>query len=686
MKMRHQYQATPINDPYAEKRQFNFRLLVVFFAAMLAFGMLIARLYWMQIKNYDHYLAKSHSNRVSLLSVAPTRGEIIDRNGKVLARNYATFSLEIIPSRIEQGQSIENVIEELKQYVDITDDDLDKFKKFRIDYRKYDNIPLKLKLNNEEASKLASELYRFPGVEINARTFREYPYGELTSHFIGYIGRINQKEKDEIKENNLNALYRATTHIGKSGLEQYYEMQLHGTPGLKEVETDAKGNVIDVLQVIPPKTGKMLRLGMDIRVQQEASRIFGNRRGAMVAIDPQTGIVLAFVSKPTFDPNLFIDGIDVDNWNRLNNSWQRPLINRVTQGLYPPGSTFKPFMSMALLESKMINGNTFVYSPGSWSIPGTKHKFRDSARAGHGSVNLSKAIQVSSDTFFYQLGYRLGIDKTAKYLEPFGLGKKTGIDLPNEYIGILPSREWKEKRFAKRSEKERQWKPADMVSVSIGQGFNAYTPLQMAFATSILAMEGKVYRPHLVSQVIDHENLQSIVLDPEPVRTVNYRPEHFRYVKRAMQRVLQSGGTAAKVGVGLKYPMAGKTGTAQVVRIKQGASYNAAALAEQYRDHAWFISFAPVEKPQIAIAVILENGGWGVNAAPLARQLTDFYLSYNKDNSDSNNENNIEQIMQPQNTHINKPFPKTKIQAAFEEPKEPQKINPTAEDKKDGKQ
>ena len=443
---------------------------------------------------------------------------------------------------------------------------------------------------------------------------------------MGYIGRISQRDKDFINENNWNALYRGTTHIGKSGLEQFYEPQLHGVPGFKEVEKDAQGNIVRVLRTVPPKTGQMLKLGMDIRVQQEAHRILGRKRGAMVAIDPQSGNVLAFVSKPTFDPNLFIDGIDAETWNQLNNNWQRPLINRVTQGLYPPGSTFKPFMSMALLESGTITANSMIYSPGSWSLPGSRHQFRDSVRAGHGTIGLTKALQVSSDTFFYQLGYKLGIDKTREYLAPFGLGQKTGIDLPHEYIGVLPSREWKEKRFAKAKPAQRQWIPADMVSVSIGQGYNAYTPLQMAFATAILSADGKVYRPHLVSQILDYENRQSTIIEPEPSRIVPYKPEHFRYVKRGMQYVLQPGGTASKIGAGLKYSMAGKTGTAQVVRIKQGASYNAAALAERYRDHAWFIAFAPVEKPRIAVAVILENGGWGVNAAPLARQLIDYYL------------------------------------------------------------
>ncbi|MBR7060064.1 MAG: penicillin-binding protein 2 [Neisseriaceae bacterium] len=624
MEIQRQFKKISSVNQNSSKYRFEGRLIVVFIFVIILFIVLAARFYHLQITQHEYYSNRARSNRISLLPTPPIRGEIVDTNGVVLARNYTAFSLEIIPNDL--NRPLEEVIESLKNYVNITEDDLKRFRKFRTDYRAYDNIPLKMKLKSDEAGRLASELYRFPGVQINARTFREYPFGDLTAHFVGYIGRISQRDKDFINENNWNALYRGTTHIGKSGLEQFYEPQLHGVPGFKEVEKDAQGNIVRVLRTVPPKTGQMLKLGMDIRVQQEAHRILGRKRGAMVAIDPQSGNVLAFVSKPTFDPNLFIDGIDAETWNQLNNNWQRPLINRVTQGLYPPGSTFKPFMSMALLESGTITANSMIYSPGSWSLPGSRHQFRDSVRAGHGTIGLTKALQVSSDTFFYQLGYKLGIDKTREYLAPFGLGQKTGIDLPHEYIGVLPSREWKEKRFAKAKPAQRQWIPADMVSVSIGQGYNAYTPLQMAFATAILSADGKVYRPHLVSQILDYENRQSTIIEPEPSRIVPYKPEHFRYVKRGMQYVLQPGGTASKIGAGLKYSMAGKTGTAQVVRIKQGASYNAAALAERYRDHAWFIAFAPVEKPRIAVAVILENGGWGVNAAPLARQLIDYYL------------------------------------------------------------
>ena len=605
------------------------RLLVAFILIVIFFSILLARFFYLQVTQHNEFSGQASSNRITLIPTPPVRGEIVDINGVPLAKNYPVFSLEVIPSRIEG--KMEDVIETLKKYVDITPTDLKRFKKYRESYRKFENIPLKLRLTDEEAARLSVHLREFKGIEVNSRTFREYPYGKLTSHFLGYIGRISDKDKEMLEEEGLTALYRGSTHIGKSGLEKYYEHQLHGVPGYQEVEKDAYGNIVRVLKNVPSKMGQTLRLGMDIRMQQEADRILGDRRGALVAINPQDGTVLAFVSKPSFDPNLFIDGIDNDTWKMLNDDWKKPLINRVTQGLYPPGSTFKPFMGMALLESGKITQNTIIPAPGAWSIPGSRHIFRDSVRSGHGSANLSKAIQVSSDTFFYRLGYEMGIDKASPYLAQFGFGQKTGIDLPSEYVGVLPSREWKAKRFAKSSDPTaKEWRAGEMVSVSIGQGYNAYTPLQMAHATASLANNGVVHQPHLVKEVLDFGARKITRINPNPERQIPFKADNFEYVKRAMEKVLKPGGTAHRIGGGLAYTMGGKTGTAQVVQIKQGGRYNAAALREQHRDHAWFISFAPLEKPEIAIAVILENGGWGAYAAPLAREMTDFYMLHVK--------------------------------------------------------
>ena len=605
------------------------RLLVAFILIVIFFSILLARFFYLQVTQHNEFSGQASSNRITLIPTPPVRGEIVDISGVPLAKNYPVFSLEVIPNRIEG--KMEDVIEALKKYVDITPTDLKRFKKYRESYRKFENIPLKLRLTDEEAARLSVHLREFKGVEVNSRTFREYPYGKLTSHFLGYIGRISDKDKEMLEEEGLTALYRGSTHIGKSGLEKYYEHQLHGIPGYQEVEKDAYGNIVRVLKNVPSQMGQTLRLGMDIRMQQEADRILGDRRGAVVAINPQDGTVLAFVSKPSFDPNLFIDGIDSDTWKMLNDDWKKPLINRVTQGLYPPGSTFKPFMGMALLESGKITQNTIIPAPGAWSIPGSRHIFRDSVRSGHGSANLSKAIQVSSDTFFYRLGYEMGIDKASPYLAQFGFGQKTGIDLPSEYVGVLPSREWKAKRFAKSSDPTaKEWRAGEMVSVSIGQGYNAYTPLQMAHATASLANNGVVYQPHLVKEVLDFGARKITRINPNPERQIPFKTDNFEYVKRAMEKVLKPGGTAHRIGGGLAYTMGGKTGTAQVVQIKQGGRYNAAALREQHRDHAWFISFAPLEKPEIAIAVILENGGWGAYAAPLAREMTDFYMLHVK--------------------------------------------------------
>ncbi|MGB4882292.1 MAG: penicillin-binding protein 2 [Neisseria sp.] len=613
------------HQQHNREQDFRVRLLVAFVLVAVLFAVLLARFVYLQVYKHADYTAQAASNRIALIPTPPARGNITDVNGVVLAGNYSAYALEVIPDKI--GGEIEALISALRQYINISPTDIKRFKKFQNELRSYDRIPLKVKLNHEEAARLAPQLYRFSGVEINTRTFRQYPYGAMGAHFLGYIGRISDKDQQKLREEDLMALYRGSINIGKSGLEAYYERQLLGIPGHQRVEKDAYGKIVRVLSEVSPIAGQNLKLAMDIRVQQYADNLLGNRRGAIIAIDPQTGGVLAYVSKPTFDPNLFVDGIDHENWAALNENWQRPLINRITQGLYPPGSTFKPFMGMAALESGKLTQSTVMPAPGAWSIPGSRHVFRDSVRSGHGSANLSKAIQVSSDTFFYRLGYEMGIVKTQPYLAEFGLGSQTGIDLPHEYKGVLPSPEWKAKRFAKATNKSaRQWLPGEMVSVSIGQGYNIYTPLQMAHATASLANNGVVYRPHLVKEIIDLNQRQIIKLDTSPTRTIPFKHENFEYVKQAMAKVMRPGGTAWRAGAGLAYPMGGKTGTAQVVQIKQGQSYNSASLAEQHRDHAWFISFAPLKKPKIAIAVLLENGGWGANAAPLARQLSDYYL------------------------------------------------------------
>lgn len=607
----------------SENHYFSSRLTVAFIFILLMFTVLVSRFFYLQVIKHEDYTTRAKNNQISLIPTPASRGTIVDRNGVTLARNYAAYTLEITPNKVKD---LEKTIADLGELVNLTEGDIRRFKKNRVEARSYDNIPLKLKLTDEEVAKVAANLYRLDGVEVASRSFREYPYGELTAHFLGYIGRISQKDQDKLKEDDNVALYRGSTHMGKTGLEAYYEAQLRGQPGFSEVEKDAAGRIVRMLKQHDPIDGDTLKLSLDIKLQQEADRLFGQKRGALVAIDPKTGQVLAFVSKPSFDPNLFIDGIDTETWDALNNDKYKPLINRALRGLYPPGSTFKPFMGMAILETGTLSQTDLRPAPGFFSLPGSSHRFRDSNSRGHGVANLSKAIQVSSDTFFYRVGWDMGIDKITPTLAKFGLGSQTGIDLDHETKGILPSREWKAKRYAD-DPKRREWNRADVISISIGQGSNTYTPLQMAHATAILANDGVVFKPHLVQEIISGKNQAVTKVDATPVRTLPFSKSNMDYIKNAMTNVLKPGGTGWRIGQGLQYPMAGKTGTAQVVQIKQNTKYNAAALAEEHRDHSWFIAFAPANDPQIAIAVIVENGGFGASAAaPIARQLSDFYV------------------------------------------------------------
>ncbi|AXK38760.1 penicillin-binding protein 2 [Crenobacter cavernae] len=616
---------TRFKNAQAEENQLQLRLVVAYGFMILMFLLLAARFVWLQVLQYDHFSTLAQNNRISLVPILPNRGLILDRNGVVLAQNYSAYTLEVTPSKTN---GLDATVAELAKIVEITPRDTKRFKKFLSESKEFEPVPLKMKLTEEETARVAAHAWRFPGVEVKARLFRDYPYRELTSHVIGYIGRINQKDQEKLEEEGKTANYRGGNYIGKLGLEKVYEDELHGTAGFEEMETDAGGRAIRSLRRTPPTHGNNLKLALDIRLQELADNLFGARRGALVAIDPQTGGVLAFLSKPGFDPALFIDGIDTATWKALNEDWEKPLVNRALRGVYPPGSTFKPFMAMAALESGSITQTAVRPAPGFFTLPGSSHRFRDSKPAGNGSANLARAIQVSSDTFFYKLAWDMGIDKIHPYLAEFGLGKRTGIDLDGEAIGVLPSKEWKAKRFAKHPENVRRWYPADVVSIGIGQGFNAYTPLQMAQATAVMANDGVVFKPHLVREVADAKSGKSRAIEPDAQRTLAFKHDNFEYVKRGMENVLKPGGTAWRIGQNLPYTMAGKTGTAQVVQIKQGAKYSAAATAERFRDHSWFIAFAPVEKPKIAIAVIVENAGFGAAAAaPITRALFDFYLS-----------------------------------------------------------
>ncbi|MEO7320262.1 MAG: penicillin-binding protein 2, partial [Nitrosospira sp.] len=510
---------------------------------------------------------------------------------------------------------------ELSTVIEIAARDRKRFKKLMDESKRFESLPIRTRLSDVEVARFAANRYRFPGVEIKARLFRQYPKGDIASHVVGYIGRINDKDLEQLEANDDLANYRGSQYMGKIGIEQSYEKELHGITGFEEMETDAAGRVIRIISRTPPISGNNLTLSLDIKLQEVAEKAFGDRRGALVAIDPGTGDVLAFVSKPGFDPNLFVDGIDSENWDLLNNSIDRPLNNRALRGLYPPGSTFKPFMALAGLELKKRSPQYGINDAGYFSLPGNTHRFRDWKVGGHGYVDLHKSLVVSCDTYYYGLANDLGIDNIYNFISQFGLGKKTGIDIEGEVAGLLPSQEWKMKRY------KQKWYAGDTISVGIGQGYNLTTPLQLAFATAILASKGTAFRPHLVKQVQNNKNGVVREVVTHPLYTLDLNSTNLAHVRNALVDVTRVGGTAALAGAGAAYTFAGKTGTSQVVGMKQGEKYVESKVQERHRDHALFVAYAPAENSKIALSVLVENGGHGgATAAPIARLVMDYFL------------------------------------------------------------
>jgi penicillin-binding protein 2 len=595
---------------------FRLRLMLSLGIVLVMLFILLLRFFYLQVLKHEYFQTLAESNRIAVVPVVPNRGLILDRNGVVLARNYSGYTLEIASRKVA---NLEQTINDLSTLVDIQPKDRKRFKKLLDESRNFDTLPIRNRLSDEEVARFAAQSYRFPGVEIKARLFREYPYGEGTAHLIGYIGRINDKDVEQLEEDETASNYLGSDYIGKTGIEQSYEKELHGTTGFEQVEVDAGGRAVRSLSRTAPLSGNNLMLTLDAKLQEIAEQAFGNYRGALVAIDPSNGDILAFVSKPGYDPNLFIDGIDSENWDELNNSPDVPLNNRALRGQYPPGSTIKPFMALAGLFYQR-SASYAISDPGYYTLPGNRHQYRDWKQGGHGSVDMFKSIVVSCDTYYYGLANELGIDKIHAYLSQFGFGKKTGVDMDGEVPGLLPSQEWKMKRH------NQIWYPGDTVSAGIGQGYNLVTPLQLASATATLANDGIAYKPHFVKQV-QHPTGDVPQPLPVPILDMHINPEHIDLVKRAMEAVTRPGGTAAGASAGAPYRMAGKTGTAQVIGMKQGEKYEANKISEYNRDHAWFISFAPVEKPRIALAVLVENGGHGgATAAPIARKVLDYYL------------------------------------------------------------
>ena len=601
-------------------RRFRARVMVASLFVFLAFGLLFVRLVYLQLWRYQEFNAQAESNRTAIVPIVPNRGVIMDRNGVVLATNYSAYTLEITPSKVIAP--LDEVIDKLGELIEIQGRDRRRFRKLLNESKSFESVPIRTRLSDEEVARFAAQRYRFPGVEIRARLFRNYPYNELASHVIGYIGRINQSEKEKLEESDNAGNYRGTDYIGKLGVEQSYERQLHGQTGVHEMETSAGGRAVRRLRSSPATPGNTVVLSIDIKLQKLVEDLYGNRRGALVAIDPKNGEVLAFVSKPTFDPNLFVEGIDVDNWQKLNESPDKPLLNRALRGTYPPGSTYKPFMSLAALNTGKRAPGFLVSDPGYFMFG--NHRFRDDKESGHGVVDMYKSIVESCDTYYYTLARDMGVDLIHDQMKPLGFGQITGIDIQGESRGILPSTEWKQNSY-KRPEQKR-WYSGETISLGIGQGYNSFTMLQLAQATATLANNGVRNRPHLVREVVDVETKEKQTKGLVVTQALPFKPEDLELIKQAMVGV-NLEGTSASSFINAPYTSGGKTGTAQVFTIKQNEKYDASKIDERLRDHALFIAYAPADDPKVALAMVVENAGFGAQiAAPIARRVFDFLL------------------------------------------------------------
>ena len=610
---------TELRNVEAELARFRSRIFAISLLVLLCFTLLVARLAYLQIWRHDDLRAQAENNRTAIVPIVPNRGLITDRNGVVLASNYSAYTLEITPSK---SGPLEQTIDELSQVLDITPRERRRFKKLLEESRSFESLPIRTRLTDAEVARFAAQRFRFPGVEIKARLFRNYPYGELASHVIGYIGRINVAEKEKIDDSDDQANYRGTEYIGKLGVEQSFEAQLHGITGVEHIETSAGGRATRKLSSTPATPGDGVVLSIDIKLQKLIEDMFGERRGALVALDPKTGEVLAFVSKPTFDSNLFVEGIDQENWQMLNGSPDKPLLNRALRGTYPPGSTYKPFMALAALETGKRSASTLINDPGFFMFGG--HRFGSPENERGGIMDMHRAIVESSNAYFYSLANELGVDAMHDFMKPLGFGQLTGVDILGEVRGILPSQDWK-RQYYKRAEQQK-WYAGETISLGIGQGYNSFTMLQLAQAMAIVANNGVKRQPQLVTAIQDAStHARTTVVASEPV-DLGFKPEHIATIRKAMVDVTQVG-TSARVFAGAGYLSGGKTGTAQAVGLGQKEKYNAAKMEEHLRDHSLYVAFAPVEEPKIALAVIVENAGFGsASAAPIARRAFDYWL------------------------------------------------------------
>jgi penicillin-binding protein 2 len=605
-----------LKDDFLENRLIRRRLVLSAIFTVILLGLVLGRLYVLQVVEHEHFSTLSDSNRIRIKALPPTRGLIFDRNGVVMANNLPAYRLEIIR---EQVEDLDDTLLQLKQYIDYTEQDLKRFKQSSKRRRPFESIPLRLNLKDEEVARLAVNLHRFEGVEINARLTRNYPQGAHAVHALGYVGRIDVKDLGKVNENE----YTGTTHIGKLGLEKFYEKELHGSVGVQQVEVNAGGRTLRVLSESPPVQGNNLHLTIDSRLQKVAEEAFADYTGAVVAIDPNNGEILALVSMPIFDPNLFVNGISFDNYYALRDSSKRPLFNRALSGQYPPGSTSKPFHALAGLETKVTTAEKEKYCIGYYKLPNEPRRYRDWKKQGHGRMDLNNAIVQSCDVYFYDLAYRMGIDRMSEFMAQFGFGVKTGVDSTGERNGLYPSREWK------RRAQGMIWFPGETLITGIGQGAFLVTPLQLANSTAAFSQKGVRYQPHLVKSIekIPEYNMVETV-SKVAGRYQLQREQNWEHVHNAMVNVVHGlRGTARIINKGIQYQVAGKTGTAQVFGIAQDEEYDEETVAEKLRDHALFISYAPADDPQIAVAVIVENGSHGGSvAAPIARRIMDAYL------------------------------------------------------------
>lgn len=612
---------TELRNVEADLARFRTRVFALSVVVLVCFGLLVLRLLYLQIVRHDDLRAQAESNRTSVVPIVPNRGLILDRNGIVLASNYSAYTLEITPSKTGGW---EQTVDDLSTVLDITPRDRRRFKKLLEESKSFESLPIRTRLTDTEVARFAAQRFRFPGVEIKARLFRSYPYGELASHVIGYIGRINQAEKEKIDDDDDQANYRGTEYIGKLGVEQSYESQLHGITGVERIETSAGGRAVRKLASNPSTPGNVVVLSIDIKLQKLVEDLFGDRRGALVALDPKTGEVLAFVSKPTFDSNLFVEGIDQENWQMLNESLDKPLLNRALRGTYPPGSTYKPFMALAALETGTRSASTLVNDPGFYMFGG--HRFGSATGDRTGIMDMRSAIIYSSNAYFYSLANEMGVDEMHDFMKPLGFGQITGIDINGEVRGVLPSQEWKRNYFKRYGAAQQKWYPGETISLGIGQGYNSFTMLQIAQAISILANNGVKHQPKLVIATQDATTHVRVPVQPEPPQNLGFKTENMDLVRRAMVSVTQEG-TSSRVFAGAGYLSGGKTGTAQAVTMGQKEKYNAARMEERQRDHSLYMAFAPADDPKIALAVIVENAGFGAaSAAPIARRAFDYWL------------------------------------------------------------